>query len=361
MSKVFNFSAGPAMLPEEVMQQAQNEFLNWQQQGCSVMEMSHRSKEFIQVAEQAEHDLRELLDVPDNYKVLFSHGGGRGQFSGVPLNLSKATDQADYLDSGSWSKGAIQEAGKYLNANVLTGTTLVDGQIKMSEQSQWQLNSAAAYFHYCPNETVEGVEIDWIPDTGNVPLVADMSSNILSKPIDVSQFGIIYAGAQKNIGPAGLSIVIVRDDLLSRARIETPSILHYDTLAKSGSMYNTPPTYAWYLAGLVFKWLKQQGGVQQMARLNLAKSQKLYSCIDESEFYSNNVQTEYRSKMNVTFHLANPALEAVFLSEAEKQGLKALKGHRLVGGMRASLYNAMPIAGVNALTEFMQDFVRRYG
>lgn len=349
------------MLPEEVMQQAQNEFLNWQQQGCSVMEMSHRSKEFIQVAEQAEHDLRELLDVPDNYKVLFSHGGGRGQFSGVPLNLSKATDQADYLDSGSWSKGAIKEAGKYLNVNVLAGTTLVDGQVKMSEQFQWQLNSGAAYFHYCPNETVEGVEIDWIPNTGNVPLVADMSSNILSKPIDVSRFGVIYAGAQKNIGPAGLSIVIVRDDLLSRARIETPSILHYDTLAKSGSMYNTPPTYAWYLAGLVFKWLKHQGGVQQMARLNLAKSQKLYSCIDESEFYSNNVQSEYRSKMNVTFHLANPALEAAFLSESEKQGLKALKGHRLVGGMRASLYNAMPIAGVDALTEFMQDFVRRYG
>jgi phosphoserine aminotransferase len=361
MSKVYNFSAGPAMLPEEVMKQAQNEFLNWQQQGCSVMEMSHRSKEFIQVAEQAEDDFRELLDVPTNYKVLFSHGGGRGQFSAVPLNLSKANDQADYLDSGSWSKGAIQEAEKYLKVNVLTGTTLVDGKLKMAAPSKWQLNTKAAYFHYCPNETVDGVEIDWIPDTGNVPLVADMSSNILSKPIDISQFGVIYAGAQKNIGPAGMSIVIVRDDLLSKARIETPSILHYDSLAKSGSMYNTPPTYAWYLSGLVFKWLKRQGGVEQMARLNLEKSRQLYSCIDDSGFYSNNVQIEYRSKMNVTFQLANQALESTFLLEAEKQGLKALKGHRLVGGMRASIYNAMPLTGVQALTEFMQDFVRKYG
>lgn len=361
MSKVFNFSAGPAMLPEEVMKQAQNEFLNWQQQGCSVMEMSHRSKQFIDLAEQAEADLRELLNIPLNYKVLFSHGGGRGQFSAVPLNLSKVSDQADYLDSGAWSKGAIQEARRYLGVNVLAGTALIDGQVSMSESSQWQLNPKAAYFHYCTNETVDGVEIDWIPDTGEVPLVADMSSNILSKPMDISRFGVIYAGAQKNIGPAGLSIVIVRDDLLEQARIETPSILHYDTLAKSGSMYNTPPTYAWYLAGLVFSWLKRQGGLEQMAQLNQAKSVHLYSCIDGSGFYTNNVQTEYRSKMNVPFQLADPALDAKFLSEAEKYGLKALKGHRLVGGMRASLYNAMPIAGVYALTEFMQDFERRYG
>ena len=361
MSKVFNFSAGPAMLPEEVMQQAQNEFLNWQHQGCSVMEMSHRSKEFINVAEQAEADLRSLLSIPNNYKVLFSHGGGRGQFSAVPLNLSKVGEQADYLDSGAWSKGAIQEAGKYLEVNVLAGTSLVEGQVVMSEPSQWQVNSKAAYFHYCTNETVDGVEIDWIPDTGDVPLVADMSSNILSKPMDISRYGVIYAGAQKNIGPAGLSIIIVRDDLLDQARIETPSILHYDTLAKSGSMYNTPPTYAWYLAGLVFSWLKQQGGVEQMAQTNLAKSRHLYNCIDGSDFYSNNVQSEYRSKMNVPFQLADPALDTKFLLEAEKQGLKALKGHRLVGGMRASIYNAMPISGVYVLTEFMQDFVRRYG
>lgn len=361
MSKIFNFCAGPAMLPEAVMQQAQCEFLDWQHKGCSVMEVSHRSKEFIALAEQAEQDLRELLNVPSNYQVLFSHGGGRGQFSAVPLNLSKRGDRADFLNTGAWSEGAIEEAKKYLSVDVCASSAAVDGKIVVPPQSSWQTNANAAYLHYCPNETVDGVEMDWVPETGNVPLVADMSSNILSKPIDVSKFAVIYAGAQKNIGPSGLSVVIVRDDLLDKARTETPSILHYATLAKSGSMYNTPPTYAWYLAGLVFKWLKEQGGVVTMAERNSAKAAVLYKCIDQTEFYSNQVHADYRSRMNVGFHLADKSLEQRFLLEAEQTGLLALKGHRKIGGMRASIYNAMPIQGVYALTEFMQDFARRNG
>ena len=359
MTKVYNFCAGPAMLPEAVMQQAQNEFINWQNQGCSVMEISHRSKEFIALAETAEQDLRDLLSIPDNYKVLFTHGGGRGQFSAVPLNLSNDQDNADYIVSGSWSKSAVDEAQKYVNVNVAATSVVENGLLVVPEQADWQLNSQAAYVHYCPNETVDGVEINWIPETGDIPLVADMSSNILSQPIDVSKFGVIYAGAQKNIGPSGLSVVIVRDDLLEKARTVTPSIFDYTIVAKHDSMYNTPPTFAWYLAGLVFKWLKEQGGVEAMAKLNLAKSQLLYSCIDDSGFYTNNVAPQYRSRMNVTFHLANAELDKQFLAEAEVAGLKALKGHRIVGGMRASIYNAMPIEGVQALVNFMQDFAQR--
>ncbi|MFT5313310.1 MAG: phosphoserine aminotransferase [Paraglaciecola sp.] len=361
MSKIFNFCAGPAMLPEAVMQQAQSEFLDWQHKGCSVMEVSHRSKGFIALAEQAEQDLRDLLNVPANYQVLFSHGGGRGQFSAVPLNLSKRGDSADFLNTGAWSVGAIEEAKKYLSVQECARSILVDGKVVVPSQSDWQTNPEAAYLHYCPNETVDGVEIDWVPQTGNVPLVADMSSTILSKPIDVSQFGVIYAGAQKNIGPSGLSVVIVRDDLLDRARSDIPSILHYATLAKSGSMYNTPPTYAWYLAGLVFKWLKDQGGVEAMAEHNRAKADLLYKCIDHTEFYGNQVHPDYRSRMNVGFHLADKSLDQRFLLEAEQAGLSALKGHRIVGGMRASIYNAMPIEGVHALTEFMMDFARNNG
>ncbi|WP_339772735.1 3-phosphoserine/phosphohydroxythreonine transaminase [uncultured Paraglaciecola sp.] len=359
MTKVYNFCAGPAMLPEAVMQQAQSEFINWQNQGCSVMEMSHRSKEFIALAETAEQDLRDLLAIPDNYKVLFTHGGGRGQFSAVPLNLSSEHDSADYVVSGSWSKSAVDEAQKYVDVNVAATTTIQDGFVVMQTQANWKLNPDAAYVHYCPNETVDGVEINWIPETGDIPLVADMSSNILSQPIDVSKFGVIYAGAQKNIGPSGLSVVIVRDDLLEKARNVTPSIFDYTVIAKHDSMYNTPPTFAWYLAGLVFKWLKEQGGVEAMAERNLAKSQLLYSCIDDSGFYTNNVAPEYRSRMNVTFHLPDAELDKQFLAEAEVAGLKALKGHRIVGGMRASIYNAMPIEGVQALVNFMQDFAKR--
>ncbi|GAA0344613.1 3-phosphoserine/phosphohydroxythreonine transaminase [Bowmanella denitrificans] len=361
MNKVYNFCAGPAMLPVEVMQQAQAEFVDWQGQGCSVMELSHRSKEFIQVTEQAEADLRELLSVPANYKVLFTHGGGRGQFSAVPLNLGGQRDQADYLVSGSWSSAAVDEAKRYLKANVVASSRREDGLLVVPGQEEWHLNPEAAYLHYCPNETVDGVEMSDIPDIGAVPLVADMSSNILSKPVDVSRFGVIYAGAQKNIGPSGLSVVIVRDDLLNQSMTHTPSILDYNILAQQGSMFNTPPTYAWYLAGLVFKWLKAQGGVESMAKRNADKAALLYSYIDSSDFYHNRIAPAFRSRMNVPFQLANSALDKVFLMESEQAGFKALAGHRSVGGMRASIYNAMPIEGVKALVDFMADFARRKG
>jgi phosphoserine aminotransferase len=343
------------------MERAQQEFINWNNQGCSVMEMSHRSKAFIEVADKATENLRILLNLPENYKVLFTHGGGRGQFSAVPLNLADTHDHADHLVTGSWSKGAVEEASHYLNANVVATATQVDGLMTVPTQDTWSLNSQAKYFHYCPNETVDGLEIPWIPEVGDVPIVADMSSNILSRQIDVSRFGVIYAGAQKNIGPSGLSVVIVRDDLLDKARLETPSIFNYGTLAKHDSMYNTPPTFAWYLAGLVFEWLIQEGGVAAIEQLNQAKADCLYQCIDELDFYSNPVDPQYRSRMNVPFHLADSNLDSVFLSEAEQAGLKALKGHRIVGGMRASIYNAMPLEGVQALVSFMRDFARKYG
>ena len=343
------------------MQQAQQEFLNWQNHGCSVMELSHRSKAFMEVAQQAELDLRDLLNVPENYKVLFAHGGGRGQFAAIPLNLSRAGQSADHVISGSWSKSAVQEASKFVNANVIAEPIKDEKGLRVPEQSEWQLDDNAAYVHYCPNETVDGVEINWVPETSGIPLVADMSSNILSKPINVEQYGVIYAGAQKNIGPSGLSVVIVRDDLLDRARPEIPSILSYNTLANNDSMFNTPPTFAWYLAGLVFKWLKGQGGVEVMARHNQQKSELLYACIDGNDFYRNTISKAYRSRMNVPFQLVDPDLDGAFLAEAEDAGLKALKGHRSVGGMRASIYNAMPLEGVQVLVDFMQDFARRNG
>ena len=360
MTKIYNFCAGPAMLPEAVMQQAQAEFLDWQSMGRSVMEISHRCKEYIALATTAEQDLRELLAVPDNYKILFAQGGGRGQFSAVPMNLRRNGDSADFLLSGSWSKGAITEASKFLKTNVLGEVIVRDGLSTVPTITAAQVDQKSAYFHYCANETVDGIEINDIPDCGAVPLVVDMSSNILSKPIDVSKFGVIYAGAQKNIGPSGLAVVIVRDDLLDFAMPETPTFLHYQTMANYDSMYNTPPTYSWYLAGLVFKWLKQQGGVASIAKINAQKAALLYQCIDESGFYLNNVHPDFRSKMNVTFHLPKPDLDAIFIKESEQAGLTALKGHRNVGGMRASIYNAMPIEGVIALTEFMRDFARRH-
>lgn len=347
------------MLPVEVMQRAQSEFLNWQNQGCSVMELSHRSKVYIELAQKAEQDLRTLMDIPSNYKVLFTHGGGRAHFSAVPMNLTQSGQSAEYLETGSWSVGAAKEALKYLNV-----TKLGDGlslEQKLQHAKHWQPQNNAAYCHYCPNETVDGIEIDWIPETNGVPLVADMSSNILSKAIDVSKFALIYAGAQKNIGPSGLSVVIIRDDLLDKARIETPSILNYSLISQFDSMYNTPATYAWYLAGLVFEWLHQQGGVTVMQQRNDQKAQMLYEAIDSCDFYNNSVPSEYRSRMNVTFHLADKQLDADFVQQAEDAGLKALKGHRSVGGMRASIYNAMPIDGVRALVEFMQDYAKRNG
>lgn len=358
----YNFCAGPAMLPRAVMEQANQEFLNWEQQGCSIMELSHRSAAFIGVAKQAEQDFRQLLSIPDNYKVLFCHGGGRGQFSAVPLNLSEPSQTADYLVSGSWSKGAVDEARKYVNVNVVaTNTSDPSGLISTPQQDAWRLSDNPAYFHYCPNETVDGLEINAVPDLHETPVVADMSSNILSKPIEVGRFGVIYAGAQKNIGPSGMSVVIVRDDLLNAYRPMTPSILNYSLLAENNSMYNTPPTFAWYLAGLVFKWLIKQGGVKAMQRLNEKKSSLLYEAIDCDDFYINCIAPGNRSRMNVPFQLANPELDGAFLSEAKDAGLHALKGHRSVGGMRASIYNAMPIEGVQTLVEFMQYFSKRYG
>lgn len=357
----FNFCAGPAMLPVEVMAQAQQEFVNWQQHGCSIMEMSHRSSAFIRVAEEAEQNLRDLLNVPANYKILFMHGGGRGQFSAVPLNLLSAGQQADYIVSGAWSKSAVEEATKYgkINAHDIRHKT-ADGVRTITAPANWQLTTNAAYVHCCPNETVDGVEFTNLPDT-HIPIVADLSSTILSRPIDVSRYGVIYAGAQKNIGPSGLTLAIVREDLLPNKNALIPSVLDYRLAADNDSMFNTPPTFAWYLAGLVFKWLKQQGGVTAMATRNQGKASFLYDYIDKSAFYSNDVDIAYRSWMNVPFFLADDRLNDMFVDQAESHGLLALKGHRMVGGMRASIYNAMPLEGVQTLVSFMQEFERVHG
>ena len=361
MTTVFNFCAGPAMLPTAVMVKAQQEFINWQNTGCSIMELSHRSKEFVGVAKQAEADLRSLLTIPDNYQVLFCHGGGRGQFSAVPLNLLPQGKSADYVVSGSWSKAAAVEAKKFGDVNVINVVTKEGDKTSVLLSEQWPLNKEAAYVHYCPNETVDGIEMFNVPETNGVPLIADMSSTILSRPIDVSKFGLIYAGAQKNIGPSGLAIVIIRDDLLEQARSTTPSIMDYTLSAKNDSMHNTPPTYAWYLSGLVFDWLKNSGGISAISKINQQKAQLLYQAIDESDFYQNNIDTNYRSLMNVPFWLADESLNDEFLTQAELTGLTALKGHRSVGGMRASIYNAMPIEGVKKLVGFMNEFAKQCG
>jgi len=356
MSSVYNFCAGPAMLPVDVMKKAQGEFLNFADTGSSVMELSHRSKEFIAVAEKAEADLRKLMAIPENYKVLFCHGGGRGQFSAVALNLLGETKKADYIVTGAWSKSAAEEASHYGNINVINVMDNLDGTQRVKSSNEWPISKDAAYVHYCPNETVDGIEIFEVPKTGDIPLIADMSSTILSREFDVSQFGLIYAGAQKNIGPSGLTLVIVREDLLGNAHIDTPSIMNYQVLAENGSMYNTPPTYAWYLAGLVFEWLLAKGGVSAIADINKQKAQLLYQYIDQSTFYKNTIVAENRSLMNIPFWLTNDSLSAEFVKQAEAQGLTALKGHRMVGGMRASIYNAMPIEGVQALIDFMKTF-----
>ncbi len=356
MSTVYNFCAGPAMLPKPVMEKAQQEFINWQSHGCSVMEMSHRSPSYIAVADKAEQDLRDLMNIPDNYKVLFCHGGGRGQFAAIPLNLLPKGGKADYIIDGSWSEAAAKEAQNIGDVNIINISEVVDGKTTVKPFSEWPLSSDASYVHYCPNETVNGIEIFDIPDTGDVPLIADMSSTILSHEIDVSKFGVIYAGAQKNIGPSGLAIVIIRDDLLGNARKTTPNIMNYQVLADNDSMHNTPPTYAWYLAGLVFQWLKDSGGVSEIEKINTEKAQLLYDFIDSSSFYKNTIDKHYRSRMNVPFWLENEELNAKFLAESQALGLLALKGHRIVGGMRASIYNAMPIEGVKALIQFMTSF-----
>ncbi len=361
MTKVFNFSAGPAMLPPSVLEQAQQELLDWQGSGSSVMEVSHRGDEFMAIATEAENDLRQLMHVPENYHVLFTHGGGRAHFAAVPMNLSQPDDTSLHLVSGSWSKGAVAEAGKFNKPKIIGELTQKDGLDFMEKPAFNQIDQQAAYLHFCPNETVDGVAFDWLPDAGKVPLVADMSSCILSKPIDVSQYGVIYAGAQKNIGPSGLSVVIVREDLVGNAQRNTPSIFDYHELAQTGSMYNTPPTFSWYLAGLVFKWLLKQGGVESIAKHNEAKAQCLYDAIDSSSFYRSRVHPECRSIMNVPFQLSDATLDELFLTQAADNGLVALKGHRFVGGMRASIYNAMSLEGVQSLVEFMREFERKYG
>jgi len=360
MSRVYNFSAGPAMLPESVLLRAQEEMLDWQGSGMCVAEMSHRGKEFMAIAAKAEADLRELLGVPANYKVLFLQGGASTQFAMVPMNLLRGAEGADYLNTGSWSKKAIAEARRYGRVNV-AATTEDEHFTRAPKQSELKLKSAAAYLHYTPNETIEGVEFPYVPDCGGTPLVADMSSTLLSRPIDVSRFGVIYAGAQKNIGPAGLTIVIVREDLIGQPLAGTPTMLDYKVQADNDSMYNTPPTYAWYLAGLVFQWVKDLGGLDAMAAINQRKAQMLYGAIDASGFYKNPVAPDARSWMNVPFTLPTPDLDDPFLKGAKAAGLTTLKGHRSVGGMRASIYNAMPEAGVAALVAYMQEFERTHG
>ena len=355
MARVFNFSAGPAMLPTEVIEQAQQEMLDWKGSGMSVMEMSHRGKEFLEITTTAEQDLRELLAIPDNYKVLFLQGGASSQFAMVPLNLMHRTGKADYANTGSWSKKAIAEGKRFGEVN-LCASSEADGFNSVPEFASWNLSADAAYVHITPNETIGGVEYHGLPDTGDVPIVADMSSTILSRPIDVSRYGIIYAGAQKNIGPAGLTIAIVREDLIGNATDACPAMFNYATHADNDSMANTPPTYSWYLAGLVFQWLKRNGGLSAMAEINKRKAVKLYNTIEGNDFYSNPVKLENRSWMNVPFILKNSDLDADFLAGAKDKGLVTLKGHRSVGGMRASIYNAMPEQGVDQLIEYMNDF-----
>ncbi len=358
MSRVYNFSAGPAALPEEVLAQARDELLDWHGSGMSVMEMSHRGKEFMSIAAEAEADLRELMAVPSNYKVLFLQGGASSQFAMIPMNLIGRTGKADYFRTGSWSKKAIAEAKRYGTINV-TVNSEVDGKFTgVPAADGFSVSADAAYLHYTPNETIEGVEFPYVPETGDVPLIADMSSTILSRPIDVSRFGLIYAGAQKNIGPAGLVLVIIREDLIGKPLDGVPTMFDYAIHADNGSMYNTPPTFGWYLAGLVFRWLKDLGGLEGMAVVNQRKAELLYDAIDASDFYANPVDPECRSWMNVPFTLADPSLDEAFLKGASAAGLKTLKGHRSVGGMRASIYNAMPEAGVQALVDFMAEFER---
>ena len=360
MSRIYNFAAGPAVLPEPVLEQAGREMLDWHGCGTSVMEMSHRGKEFVGIAAAAEADLRELLAVPANYKVLFLQGGATLQFAAIPMNLLRGKTSADYVNTGEWSKKAIKEARRYGAVNIAASAE--DRNFTYApKQAHWKLDPNAAYVHVCTNETIGGVEFNWLPDTGDVPLVADMSSHILSRPVEVAKYGLIYAGAQKNIGPAGLTIVIVREDLLGQALPLTPSVLDYKAQAEADSMLNTPATYSVYIAGLVFRWLKQLGGLPKIAQMNRAKAAVLYDFLDRTEYYYSPVDKDDRSLMNVPFRLRNEALNDEFLKQARQRGMVELKGHRAVGGMRASIYNAMPLDGVKALVAFMQEFQTKHG
>ncbi len=358
--RIHNFAAGPATLPLEVLEQARDELVDWRGAGMSVMEVSHRSKAFVAVAEQAEADLRELLAVPPGYKVLFLQGGATGQFSAIPMNLTGPDAIADYINTGQWSKKAISEAKRYLRVTVIADEK-ASNYSTVPAASDLVLSSGAAYLHYTPNETIGGVEFPYVPDSGEVPLVADMSSTILSRPVDVGRFGLIYAGAQKNIGPSGITVVIVREDLVGKARAGTPTVFDYQAMAEAGSMLNTPPTFGWYIAGLVFRWLKGKGGLVAIEKRNRAKAERLYAAIDASPFYANPVDPGCRSWMNIPFTIARPELEKTFVAEAASEGLANLEGHRSVGGMRASIYNAMGMDGVEALVLFMAEFERRHG
>ena len=360
MTRKYNFSAGPAMLPQAVLEQAQAAMLDWNGSGMSVMEMSHRGAEYMSIAAEAEADLREIMAIPENYKVLFLQGGATGQFAFIPQNILKGKDKACYVNTGAWSGKAVKEAQKYCNV-IVSANSEASNFTDIPTYSDWNVDEQAAYLHYTDNETIHGVEFNDVPEFGDIPLVCDMSSNILSRSIDVSKFGIIYAGSQKNMGPAGVTVVIVRDDLVGHADKNIPSVFDYAQQAKNDSMLNTPATYNWYLVGLVLKWVKESGGIAAMQKRNQLKSDNLYQAIEQSSLYSNPVAKEFRSRMNVPFVLANADLDKAFLSLAAENGLSSLKGHRSVGGMRASIYNAMPEEGVTALIDFMKEFERTHG
>ncbi|BAS67761.1 3-phosphoserine/phosphohydroxythreonine transaminase [Bathymodiolus septemdierum thioautotrophic gill symbiont] len=359
MSQVYNFSAGPAMLPMQVMKQMQAELLEYANAKASVMEISHRGADFMEMAQKSEQDLRDLMNIPDNYKVLFLQGGASAQFSMVPINLLRGKKVANYAHTGHWSKKAIAEAQRYCDVNICTDNSS-NKYTNIDDFDKWRIEEQGAYLHYTPNETIAGLEFDYIPEV-DMPLVADMSSTILSREIDVSKYGVIYAGAQKNIGISGLTIVIIREDLIGNVIANQPVLFDYTTQTNNDSMYNTPSTYPWYVAGRVFEWLKEQGGLSAMAKINEHKAKTLYDAIDGSDFYSNPVAKKYRSWMNIPFLLANEDMNGLFLEKAAERDLITLKGHRSVGGMRASIYNAMPYEGVDALVGFMQDFEKENG
>jgi phosphoserine aminotransferase len=360
VTKVYNFSAGPAVLPKEVLQLAADEMLDWHGSGMSVMEMSHRGPEFMSIYRAAEADLRELLSVPSNYRILFMQGGGLSQNAIVPMNLvGSAGRTVDFVHTGSWSGKSLKEAARYATVNV-AASSQADGFSRVPAQEEWKLSKDAAYLHVCTNETIDGVEYNFVPTVqGDVPLVADMSSHILSRPVDVSRYGVIFGGAQKNIGPAGVTVVIIRDDLLGKALPITPAAMNFQTVAENESMFNTPPTYGIYIAGLVFQWLKQQGGVAALEKRNIEKAELLYAALDADDFYQNRVALEFRSRMNIPFYLRDESKNEAFLAGAKARGLLQLKGHKSVGGMRASIYNAMPIEGVQALVDYLNEFAGR--
>ena len=359
MSRIYNFSAGPSTLPESVLKIAQQEMLDWRGTGMSVMEMSHRGKHFMSIAAKMKQDLIDLLAIPSDYQVLFLQGGASAQFGLIPQNILGNKSVASYVNTGAWSTAAIKEAAKYCQVHI-AATDEAHGFTAVPDPSGWDLKQDAAYLHYTSNETIHGVEYFAVPDVGEIPLVCDMSSDILSRPEDISRFALIYAGAQKNMGPSGVTVVIVREDMLDKANHLLPAVFNYRLQADADSMLNTPATYNWYLLGLVLEWLQQQGGLQAIETLNLRKAAKLYAAIDASSLYSNPVDIRYRSRMNIPFVLADNSLDKLFITEAEQHGLSGLQGHRVVGGMRASIYNAMPEAGVDALIEFMADFERRH-